>query len=294
MSEMSENDDGNGSTVPETSPLASAPMFGRPIDPYEDTDMVVEGSDEANELDGQTDELSGKTKEDLYAQLKALQNELSTAKSAVDPVRAMTATLKESLGRQQQPAPFQFQPPQESVEARRTRLNNKWLEDPVGASEEMQREQMRPLVDLMLSNQAALSKDLALSDPAQRTTYDKWGSEVEAEVAGMSPVDKAQNPRVYQTAIARVRGRHTDDVVADMVEAAVQKRLSELGIDPNGAKNGARPAVYSPAGQQRSVSPGGPARKTVVVPRWVVQEADRQGLDPKFYYQHLKENGRLK
>jgi len=287
-----ENED-QGDVVEQTSPLASVPTFGgRTIDPYDDMDAVVEGSEEAEALaQGQEPpELAGKTKEDLFGQLKSLQDELAQSKAANDPVRALGTSLQEAL-KAREPYPQQQQAPQnqETAEARKARLNNLWLEDPVRAAEEMNREQLRPIVDMMLSSTTALSKDLALSDPGQKGVYERYTDEVEREVAGMNPIEKAQNPRVYQAAIQRVRARHTDDLVATMVEEAVQKRLQELGIDPKGA----RPAVYSPAGQPRTAQRPAGARPTVVIPRWVVQEADRQGLDPKFYYQHLKENGRL-
>ena len=291
MADM-EVEDGQGD-VPQTSPLASVPSFGaRIIDPYEDMDAVVEGSEEAAALEQEPPELSGKTKEDLFGQLKTLQEELNAAKAANDPVRALGTSLQEALrSREPQYVPQpQAMAPQESPEQRRTRLNALWLEDPVKASEEMAKEQLRPLVDMMLSSTTALSKDLALSDPGQKTIYDRYTDEVEREVSSMNPVEKAQNPRVYQAAIQRVRARHTDDLVSNMVEEAVQKRLRELGIDPT---KGQKPAVFSPAGQPRTAQKPTQGRQTVVIPRWVVQEADRQGLDPKFYYQHLKENGRL-
>lgn len=277
--------------VEQTSPLASVPSFGgRTIDPYEEMDAVVEGSEEAAALEQEPPELAGKTKQDLFGQLKSLQEELNSAKAANDPVRALGTSLQEALRSREPPVQQVPQAPMESPEQRRSRLNALWLEDPVKASEEMAKEQLRPLVDMMLSSTTALSKDLALSDPGQKTIYDRYTDEVEREVSVMNPVEKAQNPRVYQAAIQRVRARHTDDLVSTMVEEAVQKKLKELGIDP--AKM-TKPAVYSPAGQPRTAQKPSNSRPTVVIPRWVVQEADRQGLDPKFYYQHLKENGRL-
>ena len=251
---------------------------------------MVEGSEEAAALEQEPPELAGKTKEDLFGQLKSLQEELTASKAANDPVRALGTSLQEALRSREPPVQMAPQAPQESPEQRRSRLNALWLEDPIKASEEMAKEQLRPLVDMMLSSTTALSKDLALTDPGQKTIYDRYTDEVEREVSIMNPVEKAQNPRVYQAAIQRVRARHTDDLVSTMVEEAVQKRLRELGIDTNKLN---KPAVYSPAGQPRTAQKPTQGRQTVVIPRWVVQDADRQGLDPKFYYQHLKESGRL-
>lgn len=285
--------------VPESSPLASVPGQGfRPIDPYDDTDFVVEGSPEADALaqPQEPPELQGKTREELLKELQTQKGDLESARAANDPVRALGQTFQELLKRQQPVAgPVQYAPqqPQETPEQRRERLNKLWLEDPVRAAEVMSMEQQRPIVDMMISNQTALSKDLAVADPEQKRVYDRWSEEVEREVQAMSPIEKAQNPRVYQTAIARVRSRHTDDIVQDLVEAAVAKKLSEMGLSP-GSQPAGRPAVQTPAGQQRSLGGPGAGRKTVVVPRWVVEDADRQGLDPKFYYQHLKDKGVLR
>lgn len=296
-----ETDESIEGVDPQTT-LASVPSFGgRAIDPYEDMDFVVEGTEEAQAVEQEPAELAGRTKEEIFGQLKTLQAQLDEAKQANDPVKALGSSLQEVLKKQQAqfspPYQPQYQPqtPVETPEQRRNRLNALWLEDPVKASEEMAREQMRPIVDMMLSNQTALSKDLALSDPGQKTVYDRWSEEVEREVNGMNPIEKAQNPRVYQTAISRVRARHTDDVVQDLVQQAVEQKLKELGIDTKSVAPGvSKPAVYSPAGVQRTSQTGPAPRKTVVIPKWVVTEADRQGLDPKFYYQHLKENGRIK
>lgn len=288
---MAEEFEDGQDEVSATSPLASVPSFGgRAIDPYEEMDAVVEGSEEAAALEQEPPELAGKTKEDLFGQLKSLQEELTASKAANDPVRALGTSLQEALRSREPPVQMAPQVPQESPEQRRSRLNALWLEDPIKASEEMAKEQLRPLVDMMLSSTTALSKDLALTDPGQKTIYDRYTDEVEREVSIMNPVEKAQNPRVYQAAIQRVRARHTDDLVSTMVEEAVQKRLRELGIDTNKLN---KPAVYSPAGQPRTAQKPTQGRQTVVIPRWVVQDADRQGLDPKFYYQHLKESGRL-
>lgn len=282
-------------------PLESAPSgFPTPIDPYDEEELVIEGSEGAP-VD--PPELAGKSREELAAQLRGFEEQLKAERERNDPVKALGASLQEVLSRSQNVQPIvqpQYVPPQEpreSAEQRKARLNNLWLEDPARATDEIkkevQSEAIRPLVDLLIQQGVTMSKEMMLMNSDQKAVYDKYGEEVEREVQAMSPFEKAQNPRIYQTALERVRSRHTTDIIQEQVAAQVAATLKSMGIEP-GVPPKAQPAVFSPAGQPRAAAPAAGGKRQVVVPKWVVDEADRQGLDPKFYYYHLKEKGRIK
>lgn len=239
----------------------------------EDEEYVIEGTPEAEEVSKKT---VPETKDDLKEQLRELQMKLEMLKG--EPrLPSMVPVLERQV-------PIE---PQKSEDELLSEINNKFLENPGKTAKELLKTELRPIVDLMIQNQTYLSKELALTNPELRKVYDKWKDEVEDYVQKMHPVEKAQNPRVYQTAIERIKAQHAEEILEEEIERRVQERLAKLTEERKVAK----PAVYSPAGEQRT---GSGERKTVVIPRWVAQEAERIGLDPKFYYEHLKESGKLR
>lgn len=238
-----------------------------------DEDYVIEGTPEAEEVAKKT---IPETKDDLKEQLRELQMKL------------------EMLGKEPKQTPFipvlekpVIQEPVKSEDELLAEINNKFLENPGRTAKELLKTELRPIVDLMIQNQTYLSRELALSNPEMKKIYDKWKDEVEDMVQKMHPVEKAQNPKVYQTVIEQVKARHADEYVEEEIERRVQERLQKLMDERKATK----PAVYSPAGEQRT---GSGERKTVVIPRWIAEEAEKIGLDPKFYYEHLKEKGKIR
>ncbi len=239
-----------------------------------DEDYVIEGTPEAEEVVKKT---IPETKDDLREQLRELQAKLEMIGKEPKQTPPFVPVLE-------RPVP---QEPVKTEEELLAEINNKFLENPGKTARELLKTELRPIVDLMIQNQTYLSRELALSNPEMKKIYDKWKDEVEETVQRMHPVEKAQNPKVYQTVIEQIKARHANEYVEEEIERRVQERLQKLMEERKVAK----PAVYSPAGEQRT---GSGERKTVVIPRWVAEEAERIGLDPKFYYEHLKEKGRIK
>lgn len=261
----------------------------------EEVRYVLEGTPEAEELEKTPERKPPATKDDLERQLLEMNERIKAAEEGVNPVKQFGKQLEQVVQRVGTVYPQQqVSQPQETAEQRIQRLNNMWMENPAKAYEEQSREQLRPVLDIMFSTQAALSRDLALMDPNQKPIYDKYRDEVEQEVTRIPPQERIQEPRVYQTAIQRVKARHSDELTQSAIEEAVNKRLQELGIDPAKAAKRAKPAVYSPAGQQRSQGGGLGGPRTEVIPKWVQVEAAKIGLSAEFLYQHLKEKGELK
>lgn len=240
-------------------------------------EYVYEGTPEADELADETKKPAEPAvpqgKDELEAQLKELQAKMQMAETVLQ--RPQQVVLAPPPG------------PDEAPEVRKQKLNNRWMEDPAAAFEEQSRAQLKPVLDIMFTTQAALSKDLALAIPEQKEIYGQYKDEVEQEVARMSPQERVEDPRVYQVAIERVKTKHSSEITDKKVEELVNKRLQELGIDPK-----KKPAVFSPAGEQRTSSTQTPRRE--VIPVWVRDRAVTEGLDPAFLYEHLKEKGELK
>jgi len=281
----------------ETGPLESVPKDRfKTLNPYEGEDYVVEGSPEAEELAAAAPPKEGppETPEDIREQLKALESKLDFSQ--------LGKAIGENLRPAVQPAPYQPPVPQETPEARKVKLNQRFIEDPIAAQEEANKENNLAIVQLLVNQGQTLSRELILTDPSTKTLYGKYRDEVEQEVARMPILEKAQKPRIYQTALDRVRSRHSEDEIKDQIKEGVAAALKELGIDPerlpksaNGqsrVSGGPQPRVAVPNVQGRQGASVG-ARPTVI-PKAVEDEANRAGVDPVFYYHHLKEQGRIK
>lgn len=277
-------------------PLGSISGF-RELDPMDsgDDEFVIEGSPEAAEVVTPQPAEAGQSAEDIKAQLEALKAQMAQAQG----VQGLQKTLEDTLKKIQMPVVPQYQvpqQPQETPEQRKQRLQRLYIEDPVKASEEMNRENSMAMVQMMINGYEKLSKETIMVDPAAKATYQKYSQEVEDEVQRMPPMEKAQNPRIYQTALERVKARHTEDILAEQIQAGVKAALQQMGLDPDKpttpvARGG--PTVPSMATRPGGQTPPKP-KNTVIIPRWVSEEAERQGLSAKFYYQHLKSTGRIK
>jgi len=262
--------------------LDSAPQEGQQESaPAEE--FVLEGSPEALELQ-QQQQNAPQDKDELKEQLRAMQEKLAQSEGFMKG-------FQQNAPREKPEAAAPPSPQIESPEERAQRLRNLYLEDPVKATEEIARENAIGLAQLLANSHTTLSKELALTDPSTKSVYSKYQEEVEREVSQMSLAEKAQNPRVYQTALDRVRARHTDDILQEQVALKVAEVLKQYGIDPD--KKAPEVAVRTPVGEQRSVNPQKSGSRTVV-PQWVKSEADKIGLDYDIYYQHLREQGRIK
>lgn len=256
----------------------------------DDDGFVIEGSEEAQaqETKPADDPLGGLSKEQISQQLKDLQSRLQSEQQ-----------LRETFTKMQAPqvvvqAPSVQSVPQntETVEQKRQRINQKFLENPAEAMEELQKDALNPMLGIIIKNQEDFSKEILLKDANEKPFYDKYQQEVDAEVKAMQPAEKIQNPKVYQTALDRVKSRHQSEILSSMVDTEVRKTLEKLGIDPN--KLNGQPAVTSLAGKPSTVNPNGSAKPKTVVPRWVAEQAERQGVSPGIMYELLKSKGQVK
>ena len=305
-------DAGSSGFVPEiddddATPFGEKDITARGQD--DDVEYIIEGSPEAAALAQQAvtepEEYKGKSREDILAELQAQRAALQAAQASHEPVTALKDTLSQFLQAQQpKPQPvtkgYAVQPiaPQVDPAQLEKRLNDTFMENPYRGFAEGFNVQVAPLLQVMAQNQAQISRELVLTNSDTRKVYDKYGEEVEQIVAAMTLQDKLQNPRVYQAAVEQVKARHMDAFQAEALEQLLEQKkqewMKELGVDAAAPKPAApKPAPYAapPTAARPAASQ---AKRVETIPKWVEGEAYKKGLDPKFYYSHLKSKGMIK
>lgn len=272
----------------------------------EEVEYVVEGSEEAQRLaanGGEPEEFRGKSREDLLAEIAKNREAMVSQTKAAEPVSALQQTMAQMLG-QMKPQEAPVRPGYSVVPQAQNQMsdadfekhiNELMLENPYKAQQEVQARVMSPLLQTMAVNQAQLSRELALTHPETKKVYDKYSREIEEYVAQQPVQVRLQNPRVYQSAVEAVKARHMDEFVSEEFDKklndALNAKLAELGIDPN-AKAAPKPGYVAPSSvAARPATPAAPNKRTVAIPRWVKEEADKRGMDPGFYFEHLKSKG---
>jgi len=117
--------------------------------------------------------------------------------------------------------------------------------------------------------------------------YKKYSSEVEALVKSL-PASAQLQPDIYERAWQNVRQKHQPEIeeesVNARVEAAVEKKLKELGIDSKATKGNERPPAYANSAARSGGSAPGSSKRTVRLPDEqtrvkLEREALRKGLD---------------
>lgn len=276
----------------------------------EEVEYVTEGSEEAEALarsnEAEPAEFKGKSREELLAELAKTREAIAASSKASEPVSALQQTMAQMLG-QMKPAEAPIQPGYAAGISQTKRIsdsefekyiNELMLENPYKAQTEMQARILEPMVQTMAVNQAQLSRELVLTNPETKKVYDKYAREVEQYVANQPVAQRLQNPRIYQTAIEAVKATHMSDFVNEEFDKklndALNAKLAELGIDPNGQKPMPKPGYTAPQSAQRPPQQSSGQKKMIAIPKWVELEADKRGLDKGFYYEHLKSKGLIR
>jgi hypothetical protein len=136
----------------------------------------------------------------------------------------------------------------------------------------------------MSSALANTKKELLESRDPQ---FKRYKAEVEALVAQQPPEVQVQ-PDVYDRAWLTVRQRHASELEAEavksQVDAAVEAKLKELGIDPAKLASGERPPAHVQSAARSTPAVTTAGKRTVRLPDEKTQaalraEATRRGLD---------------
>jgi len=207
---------------------------------YEDDETQIVLADDGPAVDAEKDA--------LRAELATKQAALERAQGApVDAIAKGLEGLRESL----RPAAPANAPASFDLNAFKEETNKRYFDDPTGVTLEL----MDRFAGAQNAETAKLnlsySKQFLVSDPKDKALYERFEKEVDEEVTKRPAADRAQRIDVYKDALAVVKGRHFDELVAEATAKA-----------PAVA---ARPASYSEAGAVRVAAT--PAKSTVAVKR---------------------------
>lgn len=187
-------------------------------------------------VDESAPKVEGPTREELLAKYEQSQKELAELKASAqtqDKFDALSSNLSKLAERPinvQAPNPQQ---PAESDADFKERLQRQLLDDPAEALNEWGARFIGKGFNTILAGQEKFAKKLALSDPENKKLYDKYGSEVEAEIQRIPVQDRISDPDAYGRAFSAVRGRHIEDVISERVQAELEKALAAKGLGSN-------------------------------------------------------------
>lgn len=211
----------------------------------------------------------GPSYEDLVAQVQAERAAREKAESRVDPVAALSASLKEALAAKGEapPTPTAPQQPWESDEDFAKRLKESFFEDPVSHLDKWSQRKLGPVMQQIASMTQGLARQNMMLDPDLGGTYRRYQGEIDRLVA--SRQDRFTNPEVYREVTRNVTGAHINEIIA---EAVAKVQTSAPGVSP--------PPAYSEP-QGRPAPRKGPQQ--IRLTREEINEAARNGMDPRDY-----------
>jgi len=255
--------------------------------PNEEVEFLEEGTPEATAYQQTQQQQQQQTQ---AAVTPAAATDLAALKAQLDLYQQQ---LKQQQQRPSYEQPPVYQPPvkQETPEERNVRLQGMFITDPVKATQEVTKEAQLAMAQTIIDSNQKLSKEVVMSNPDSAKLYGKWKDEVEQTVRSMTPQEKFQNPLIYQTALERVKASHSSELLQEQIQAGVEQALRNMGIDP-AKQQQQKPAVPTGAGKESGTA--STVKRTVVIPRSIVEQAEREGVNPVFYYNRLKEQGRIK
>jgi len=274
----------------------------------DETDYVVEGSEEAKNIQP-TDV---KSREEIMAELAKTREELVALQAGAAPVTALQSTMEKMMSNM---APVKA-PRKDGSTSMQTfngnrmsdvdfekHINQLMLENPYQAQQEMQTRMMEPILQITAVNNAQTSRELLFANPEQKKLYDRYADEIEEHVANIPMIERVKNARVYQSALNAVKAAHMEELsnestsaqVASLVAAELAKYGIKPGETPVNTNKPAQTAYNAPQSlSARPTASTSTTRKVISIPQNVAHEARQRGLDPGFYYEHLKSKGLIK
>jgi hypothetical protein len=118
--------------------------------------------------------------------------------------------------------------------------------------------QTRGTLGALIGIMSDQNKQLVELNPSTATVFTKYKGEIENYVSSL-PANQKNNPLVWTQAVNEIKRRHQDDIIEETVNSKVQeridaevnKRLAEYGIDPGapaGDRSTARPRASMVSG----------------------------------------------
>ena len=230
-------------TVPDGGPIVDDEVDqeddGVGTNPYSDVELVDE------DLSAIPPELAGKSQAELVAELKKLEETNRAQASGNDPATMLATQFSKFLEAQKPaaaPIPEGFRVKKGPAgantpvdrEAFKKRINERYLDDPLEASREVIANETAPLMLAQAETVAQMSRMLVELDPSTKEVYARYRSEIESDVAEITPLEKLQDPRLYHKAVERARARHFSEEIAlttsSQKEAIAKDYLKSLGF----------------------------------------------------------------
>ncbi len=183
----------------------------------------------------------------------------------------------------------------ESLEDFQKRISEKYFDDPVKAAQEIAdyqiRAQMLPVLQQIVGGftkvSASTSKANAKNDPVYATVMEKWGDDVEEQVAQLTKNNPLASD-TYEQACAKVAQSH----FSELVQLEVEKAVKKAGKPATPAKGG-QPKGAAGRGTPKGGTSTEKVSKSSPQYRQVAKFAIDKGVTEKEAYRFLKENNML-
>lgn len=204
------------------------------------------------EIQEETNEQAGPSKEDLLKEFEALKAQNAELKTKADSSQALKSSFEEFGTRLEKAqsrapmAPAMQQQPGESIEEFKKRINQKYLEDPYETMVEFSNRYVGSAMQTVVEQSLALQREIAVLKSPDKDFISKYRDEIDAEVSRYPTEMRLKDPEVYDRSIALVKARHMDEIIAQKVAEAIAQ------------KGGAAPAAPAPRGQAEAPALGSP------------------------------------
>jgi len=197
---------------------------------YENTEIeLVTEADLAKEAEG---EFSGKSREELIAEVRAAKLAAATREQGNGGLEAEVQTLRQglqsSVSMEQLRAIAALNQPQQQPQQKResdaefaARIKEQLFENPVESMKEIVGRQIAPEVQRLAANNMHWSQKSLEANPNLSVVFTKYRAEIDAEVQKASPQDRLYDPEIYEKAAQRVTANHITDIINERVQEAL-------------------------------------------------------------------------
>lgn len=247
--------------------------------PEEEVEFVVaEQQEAAPDTQKILEELKKKEEE-----FQRLQQQADSTAALRESFGSFAETMKKQMPGQVPQAPVAPQQ-QFDIEKARKEFEENIFKDPWNTMMSAFNQYGQMQSSQMATQNLAYSRRLVSLDSETKDYYNRWGEEIEREVANMPMQVKASNPDVYRQAVDLVKARHLNELIQEQTAAMVKAELEKAGVVPGGqTAQPQRPIQYAESGRVApSAAASASQKRTIAVPAALMNqirdEARRKGI----------------
>lgn len=247
------------------------------------------------EIQEESAEQSGPSKEDLLKEFEALKAQNAELRTKADSSQALKSSFEEFGTRLEKAqsrapvAPAMQQQPGESIEEFKKRINQKYLEDPYETMVEFSNRYVGSAMQTVVEQSLALQREIAVLKSPDKDFISKYRDEIDAEVSRYPTEMRLKDPEVYDRSIALVKARHMDEIIAQKVAEAIAQKSGTPPAAPTPRGQAEAPALGAPPAAGPRVISLSPAKKARIEARQRMEGVPHIPL--KEYIQMLIEDG---